>query len=75
MYNNIIFCVGRYVAEAIDVFNRGSKISVINGQTGQYMVHRTQSVTTAFEELRNLSGSCNKNKKNSFERINNSNFL
>lgn len=49
----------RFVAETIGVSNSGSQISVINGQTGQYMVRRTQSVATAFEALRNVSGSCN----------------
>lgn len=59
-----------FVAETIDVSNTGSQISVINGQTGQYMVRATRSVSTAFEALRNMSGSCkNKVFKKLYEKL------
>lgn len=47
-----------FLVEAIDVSNSGSWLSVIHGQTGKYMVRRTRSVSSVFEQLHNCSGAC-----------------
>lgn len=44
------------LTEYADVSSFGSSISVINGETGLYMVQRTFSITDAFEELRLFDG-------------------
>lgn len=49
---------GSYLTEAMDVSNSGSWISIIHGQTGQYMVRRTRSVASVFEQLQNCTGAC-----------------
>lgn len=45
------------IADLIDVSSYGSSISVIHGQSGLYLVNRTNSVTTAFAQLQNFTGS------------------
>ncbi|XP_058055022.1 uncharacterized protein LOC131206477 [Anopheles bellator] len=46
-----------FLVELIDVSYYGSYISVVNGETGQYMVNRTNSVADAFEQLDRFRGS------------------
>lgn len=56
--SNFNFC-NRSIAELVDVSSYGSSISVIHGLNGLYMVNRTNSVTTAFAQLQNFTGTCN----------------
>lgn len=44
-----------YLAESADVGTFGSYISVIHGSTGDYIVNRTNSLASMFEQLRNNS--------------------
>ena len=44
-----------FLAESADVGTFGSYISVIHGSTGDYIVNRTNSLTSMFEQLRNNS--------------------
>uniref|UniRef100_A0A8D8DWL7 (northern house mosquito) hypothetical protein n=2 Tax=Culex pipiens TaxID=7175 RepID=A0A8D8DWL7_CULPI len=46
-----------HVAEMIDISIYGSYISVVNGQTGQFMVNRTNSLSNVFEQLLYYEGS------------------
>lgn len=48
------------VSEMIDVGSFGSYISVINGATGRFMVNRTNSISSMFDQLRNASASSSK---------------
>lgn len=47
-----------HVAEIIDVSSFGSHISVIHGGTGEIIVNRTNSIASAFVQLRNYDGEC-----------------
>lgn len=44
-----------FLAESADVGTFGSYISVIHGSTGDYIVNRTNSLASMFEQLRNNS--------------------
>lgn len=46
-----------HLAELIDVSIYGSSLSVINGQTGEFMVNRTNSLSNIFEQLSAYEGS------------------
>ncbi|XP_052888664.1 uncharacterized protein LOC128297134 [Anopheles moucheti] len=46
-----------YLVDLIDVSSYGSSLSVVHGTTGQYMVNKTNSISTAFEELLRFQGS------------------
>uniref|UniRef100_A0A182LSU9 Protein sly1 homolog n=1 Tax=Anopheles culicifacies TaxID=139723 RepID=A0A182LSU9_9DIPT len=46
-----------YLVDLIDVSSYGSSISVVHGTTGQYMVNKTNSISTAFEQLLRFQGS------------------
>ncbi|XP_062698998.1 uncharacterized protein LOC134284271 [Aedes albopictus] len=46
-----------HLAELIDVSIYGSSMSVINGQSGDFMVNRTQSLSSIFEQLSAYEGS------------------
>jgi hypothetical protein len=47
-----------FLAELAEVSSYASTLSVIHGETGEYLVERTHSVTETFEQLRNFSGPC-----------------
>lgn len=44
-----------FLAESADVGTFGSYISVIHGSTGDYIVNRTNSLASMFDQLRNNS--------------------
>ncbi|XP_062556159.1 uncharacterized protein LOC134221003 [Armigeres subalbatus] len=46
-----------HLSELIDISIYGSSISVINGQTGEFMVNRTNSLSNVFEQLSAYQGS------------------
>uniref|UniRef100_A0A4Y0BQA5 Uncharacterized protein n=1 Tax=Anopheles funestus TaxID=62324 RepID=A0A4Y0BQA5_ANOFN len=46
-----------YLVNLIDVSSYGSSLSVVHGTTGQYMVNKTNSISTAFEQLLRARGS------------------
>ncbi|XP_058462274.1 uncharacterized protein LOC131437126 [Malaya genurostris] len=46
-----------HLAELIDISIYGSQISVVHGQTGEFIVNRTSSVANVFEQLSNFQGS------------------
>ncbi|XP_053685992.1 uncharacterized protein LOC128735535 [Sabethes cyaneus] len=46
-----------HVAEMADISIYGSYMSVIHGQTGEFIVNRTNSVASVFEQLASLNGS------------------
>lgn len=48
----------RFLAELIDVSSYGSSISVVHGLNGAYLVNRTNSITSAFDQLQNFTGAC-----------------
>lgn len=48
-----------HIVESVDVSNSGSFISVIHGTSARYMVNRTNSVSTAFQQLHNFTDPCN----------------
>lgn len=56
-----IFFYLRHISEVIDVSSYSSYISVIHGTTGEYLVNRTNSVTSVFTQLRNFTGNRKKN--------------
>ncbi|XP_058835552.1 uncharacterized protein LOC131692488 [Topomyia yanbarensis] len=45
-----------HLAELIDISVYGSHISVVHGQTGEFMVNRTNSVASIFEQLSSFEG-------------------
>ncbi|XP_061514453.1 uncharacterized protein LOC3291300 isoform X1 [Anopheles gambiae] len=46
-----------YLVELIDVSSYGSSLSVVHGTTGEYMVNRTNSISSTFEQLLRFQGS------------------
>ncbi|XP_053676528.1 uncharacterized protein LOC128726725 [Anopheles nili] len=46
-----------YLVDLIDVSNYGSSIAIVHGTTGQYIVNRTHSISTVFEQLQLFHGS------------------
>ncbi|XP_035894126.1 uncharacterized protein LOC118504139 [Anopheles stephensi] len=46
-----------WLVDLIDVSSYGSSLSVVHGTTGEYMVNKTHSISTAFEQLLRLQGS------------------
>lgn len=53
-----IFFFFRSLTELVDVSKYGSRIAVMNGNTGQYMVNPTHSVTKVFQDLKKSYGNC-----------------
>lgn len=47
-----------HIAEIMDVSSFGSQISVIHGGSGDILVNRTNSIASAFVQLRNYNGEC-----------------
>lgn len=45
-----------YISEIVDVSKFNSKISVIHGSSGEYLVNKTNSISTAFGQIRNFTG-------------------
>lgn len=45
-----------FISEIIDVSKFNSKISVIHGTSGEYLVNKTNSISTAFGQIRNFTG-------------------
>lgn len=45
-----------FISEIIDVSKFNSKISVIHGTSGEYIVNKTNSISTAFGQIRNFTG-------------------
>ncbi|XP_065073436.1 uncharacterized protein LOC135697584 [Ochlerotatus camptorhynchus] len=60
-----------HIAELIEVSVYGSSLSVINGQTGEFMVNRTNSLSNVFEQLSAFEGSypAGLSLSNSFDSI------
>ena len=46
----------RSLTEMVDVSKFGSQISVVNGDSGDYMVYPTRSVVKVFQDLKNFKG-------------------
>lgn len=55
-----VFCNinSSHLAELIDISSYGSYMSVIHGTTGEFMVNRTNSLTSVFEQLSGYEGAC-----------------
>lgn len=45
-----------FISEIIDVSKFSSNISVIHGTSGEYLINKTDSISTAFGQLRNFTG-------------------
>lgn len=47
-----------YIAESIEVSHYGSFLSVMNGENGNMIVNRTNSLSSIYQDMQNYSGPC-----------------
>lgn len=50
-----------HLSEFLQLNSKGSHLSVVHGMTGQYLVNRSDSMSNAFEQLKNYTDSCKNN--------------